>query len=112
MAIYNATKQTVIARSCKVAATFWRRLKGLLGTRELPADEAILIMPCSSVHTFGMNYPIDVIFVSKNNQVLKTVNTMKPGRIKACSGSSYVVEVPAGTVIRTCTGTGDILEYR
>lgn len=112
MALINVSPNAMLAETTSVASTFWRRLKGLLGTRELPAGEALLIVPCNSVHTFGMKYPIDVIFVGKDNRVLKTVGAMQPGKIAACFGASYVVELPAGTLDRTGTCIGDILEYR
>lgn len=111
MALINVSPNATLAETTRIAATFWRRLKGLLGTRELPAGEALLIAPCNSVHTFGMKYPIDVIFVSKDNRVLKTVGAMQPGKIAACYRSSYVVELPAGTLDRTGTVVGDVLKY-
>lgn len=112
MAIVNTARNIILAETIQIAANFWRRLKGLLGTRELPEGEALMIMPCNSVHTFGMKYPIDVIFIGKDNRVLKTVSTMKPGRVSAAVSASYVVELPAGTLDRTGTCAGDTLEYR
>lgn len=111
MALINVSPNTTLAETTLVASTFWRRLKGLLGTHELPAGAALMIVPCNSVHTFGMKYPIDVIFVGKDNRVLKTVGAMQPGKVAACYRSSYVVELPAGTLDKTGTGAGDILKY-
>ena len=112
MALINSRTGVALAANCIVAADFWRRLKGLLGTKELPEGQALIIMPCNSVHTFGMNYPIDVVFLDGKNRVLKTVSTLRPGKMSACSGSSYVVELPSGTLERTGTRIDDILEYR
>lgn len=112
MAIRNTRQNIIIAERTQIAATFWRRLKGLLGTRVLPDGEALIITPCSSVHTFGMKYAIDVVFAGKDGCILKTVHMMEPGRMAACAGSSYVVELPAGTLDRTGTHKGDIIEFR
>lgn len=112
MVIKNISQNMTIAERARIAANFWRRLKGLLGTRELPEGEALVIKPCNSVHTFGMQYPIDVVFVGGDGCILKTVIAMKPTKIAACLSSSYVVELPAGTLDKTRTCVGDIIEYR
>ena len=112
MIIMNTTRNITLAQQAKLADTFWLRLRGLLGTDCLPDGNALIIKPCSSVHTFGMKYPIDVIFAGKDNRILKTVDAMRPGGISACSGSSYVVELPAGSLAATRTSCGDIIEYR
>ena len=46
-----------------VARSFLQRARGLLGRAPLAADEALLIRPCSSIHTFGMRFAIDVVFI-------------------------------------------------
>jgi uncharacterized membrane protein (UPF0127 family) len=111
MIITNFSRNVVLAASTCIAATFWRRLRGLLGTRQFPEGQALVLKPCGSVHTFGMRYPIDVLFVSKEDRVLKTVDTMAPGRTAFCFGSSYVVELPAGTLAKTGTAAGDIVIF-
>ena len=70
----------------------WERLRGLLGT---DADaEPVALVGCSSVHTFGMRYPLDVAFVSREGVVLKTKRVW-PGHVVRCPHGSYVVERPA-----------------
>jgi len=109
MQIINLTRDNkVLADKTAVARSFFRRLKGLLGAGQLPQGSALIIRPCSSVHTFGMQYPIDVVFVNDQNIVVKTVEALFPGRI-AWSTGSYAVELPAGTVQRTGTLAGDRL---
>lgn len=109
MEIVNLTKDKHLARDARLADSFFLRLKGLLGTDYLLAGEGLVIRPCSSIHTFGMSYPIDVIFVDADNQVLKTVSCMGPWQMAACGGSRFVVELPAGMLVRTGTETGDQL---
>lgn len=71
---------------------FRERLKGLLGTKV--GAQPVVIMNCSSIHTFGMRYPLDVAFVSREGVVLKTKRVW-PGHVVCCPHGSYVVERPA-----------------
>jgi len=98
-----------VADHVRRADTFWQRLKGLLGTRVLPIGHGLIIKPCSSVHTFGMNYPIDVLFVDNNHCIIKIVDNMLPSKMSMASGSKYVVELPAGTAHKAACYVGDIL---
>ncbi len=55
----------------RIATRFTARARGLLGGPPLELDEALLIAPCSSIHTFGMRYPIDVVFLDRNARVVR-----------------------------------------
>lgn len=112
MCIKNKTKGTIVADHVRLADTFWRRLKGLLGSRLLPIGHGLIINPCSSVHTFGMSFPIDVLFVDNSHCIIKIVNNMLPSRMSMISGSQYVIELPAGTARREACTVGDILELQ
>jgi uncharacterized membrane protein (UPF0127 family) len=105
--IVNLTKATYIAVNVRVANKFFSRLKGLLGTAGLAAGSALVITPCSSVHTFGMGYPIDALFIGAGNKVLRVVSELKPGRMACCSGSLCIIELPAGTAEASRTIAGD-----
>jgi len=107
--IINVSKNATLARSARAADNFFARLRGLLGTDSLPAGTGLVIEPCNSVHTFGMNYPIDVVFADGQNRVLKAVTGLRPRRAAVCRASRYAVELPAGTVARTGTAAGDYL---
>jgi uncharacterized membrane protein (UPF0127 family) len=109
MIIGNKTKDSVLASRARLADNFFTRLRGLLGTKGLESGEGLVIRPCSSVHTFFMGYAIDVVFVGADHRVLKTVPDLVPGRLAACLGSRYVIELPAGTLAATATEAGDWL---
>ncbi|MBP1763373.1 MAG: hypothetical protein H6Q65_431 [Firmicutes bacterium] len=109
MELWNVTQQTQLASRLRIAVTFLQRLKGLLGTKFLPEGEALLIRPCSSVHTLGMNYAIDVLFMTADDRVLKIAASMPPGRAAVAWGSSYVLELPPGIAAKTGTVVGDQL---
>jgi hypothetical protein len=100
----------VVLASLEIPATRRDRARGLIGRDDF--DEAMLIRPCRSVHTFGMRFPIDVAFVD-DDLVIRRVVTMKPNRVSRPSLRGHAaVEVPAGTFGHWGLGPGDQLEVR
>lgn len=93
-----------------MARSFWARLKGLLLTEALHGGQGLLIKPCNSIHTIGMSYSIDILFVNSQDRVIKVAANIKPYRAVACKHSAYVIEFPAGTLARTGTQIGDKVE--
>jgi len=88
-----------IAGEVHIANTFAKRLKGLLFKKELNEDRGLLIRPCSQVHTIGMKFNIDVVFLSNSGEVIHTEIDMEPGnispRIKLCN---QILELKGGTI--------------
>lgn len=100
----------IIVQELWLAATFWRRLKGLLGTKELLPGQGLLLRPCNSVHTIGMAYALDVVFLSQNFQVLRVVENLRPRRF-ACHFAAYqVLELPSGTIASCGIAPGQAFE--
>jgi uncharacterized membrane protein (UPF0127 family) len=79
------------------ARGFRARLLGLAWLREPPAGYALLIPRCSSVHTFGMRFRLDVAFVGADGAVLRVDRDVQPRRVLRCPGARGVVEARAGT---------------
>ena len=105
----NTTRQAPLASDVSVAATHWSRLIGLLAT---PAadfeDRGLWIKPCHGVHTLGMRYPIDVIYLDENLRVIHLERLLRPWRLGAIRRrATTVLELPAGTIDRTLTEIGD-----
>ena len=109
--ISNLTRQAVIASSVEVADHGARRRKGLLGRDHLPAGEGLWILPCEAVHTFGMQFPIDLIYLDRNNRVRKTRSGVPPFRFSGCLSAHSVIELASGTISETQTKPGDRLEF-
>jgi uncharacterized protein len=110
MRIHNATRNTSIATACAEARSFLSRLRGLMGHPGLAPGEGLLIDPCSSVHSFFMRFPIDVIFVDRSNTVVGLTPDMAPNRPYAgARRAKYVIELPAGTIAASGTQIGDVL---
>lgn len=94
----------------KVADTFLTRLRGLLGSPEPKEGEGLLIVPCNSIHMFGMKYPLDVLFLSKENEVVAILENIQPWRASRVYGKAQkVLEVRAGTAKRLGLEVGDRL---
>ena len=112
MQVQNITKNTLLSESCEVAETFFRRLKGLLGSPPLSDGEGLLLVNEKSIHTFFMTFPIDVIYINEQKKVIRTENNMLPNRIgKHLSESRYILEVPVGTIEKSQTSINDQLSF-
>jgi uncharacterized protein len=108
--IINKHKHETIATVIFLADNPFKRMKGLLGRRSLKDSEAMVIKPCNAIHTFFMRFPIDVLFVNKDNRVVKIIANLPPFRLSPiCFTGQFVVELPAGTIQNTHTTLGDQL---
>ena len=112
MKIINETRGTTLAERAEVAKTFWSKFRGLMGRSCLPAGEALVFNRNSSVHTFWMRFPIDVIFTDRQDVVVGLREAMPPGRPYAGARGAYrTVELPAGVIAQTGTERGDQLRF-
>jgi len=84
----------------KIADTFVARGLGLLVGAPLGASEGLLIAPCSSIHTIGMRYPIDVVFLDAQARVLRVCPEVRAGRMRFAFGARGVLELRAGIAAR------------
>jgi uncharacterized membrane protein (UPF0127 family) len=80
----------------RIAGGFLQRARGLLLRPPLGFDEALLLPGCASVHTFGMRYAIDVVFLDPLGRVLRVARALRPWRIASQSGAAAVLELKAG----------------
>ena len=104
----NDDRGTELAGRVEKARTFWTRLKGLRGRQELPDGEALWIVPSRGVHTRGMSFAIDVVFLDGAMRVVAVEEEMAPGRIAPMRWRARtVLELPAGTIKKTGTRVGD-----
>ncbi len=110
--IVNQTRNRVLAERAELARSFWARGRGLMGRTSLPESYALIIYPELSIHTFFMRIPIDVLFVDRDNRVVKLREAMPPSRPFAGVApwhGRYVIEMPAGVIQATGTAVGDQL---
>jgi len=109
----NQTRQTVVATQLALADTHWTRLRGLLGLR--PDDFrngcGLWIVPCHGIHTLGMSFPIDVIYLDHTLKVIDIQQNVRPWRFAPIRRhASSVLELPCQTVVQTKTNIGDTIE--
>ena len=91
----------VVATAIEPAFDSATRRRGLLGRTEFAEGSALIIAPCSAIHTFSMRMAIDVVFASRSGRVLKTYSTLGAWRAAFAFGAFAAIELPAGTVERT-----------
>ncbi len=104
----NGDRGTELAIRVRKADTFWKRLKGLQGKSSLPSGEGLWIIPCRGVHTHGMTFSIDVVFLDGEMKVVGLEENLRPGRFAPVRWRARtVLELPAGTLRRTRTQVGD-----
>jgi uncharacterized protein len=108
--VHNQTRNTVLADRALIADTSKARKTGLLKHDRLESGEGLWITPCEGVHTVGMKFSIDVLFLNKKRKVVKIRAAMPRWRLAACLRAHSVLELPSGTAAATKTTPGDQLE--
>lgn len=109
--ILNVTRQTELASNAEVADHGAARNKGLLGRTSLAPGSGLWIVPCESVHTFFMKFPIDLVYIDRNKKVKKVRSNVGPWRLSACLSAHSIIELPAGVIQSTKTAPGDQLQF-
>ena len=109
-ALHNTSNARAVAGTLELAVTRATRRRGLLGRDGLAPGHALLIAPCSSIHTWFMRFPIDVIFIRRDGLVLKTRAAIPAWRLAFGWGAHAVVELPAGAIAASGVTHGDRLE--
>jgi uncharacterized membrane protein (UPF0127 family) len=109
--ISNLTRGTVLAEQVEVADRGAKRRKGLLGRDGLEPGEGLWIVPCESVHTFGMRFAIDLVYVDRKLRVRKVRSGVPPWRMSACFSAHSVIELASGAALAAKTQVGDQLQF-
>lgn len=108
---YNLTRDRILVAKGWVATSFLARLRGLIGHDPLAAGEGLLIKPCQGIHTFGLGFPIDALYVDSSCMVLRAAMDLRPNLVgPIVMGAGVVIELPAGTIVATGTRVGDRLD--
>lgn len=110
---FNRTRQAYLATDLALADTYWTRLRGLLGVQ---ADDfrngfGLWIVPCHGVHTLGMRFPIDVLYLNRAMQVIHIQPGLQPWRFAPVRRqAASVLELPTQVAAETGTSIGDTIE--
>jgi uncharacterized protein len=106
------TRATTVATRIIIADTSFTRLIGLLGKRRLDPGCGLLIRPSCGIHTFGMLFPIDVVALNKDLQVLMLWHRLAPFRMTSIYlKANSMLELPAGQIRNCEIDVGDQLAF-
>ena len=112
MIVRNLTRGRIIGDAVRVAERFFPRMRGLLRTDGLAEGEGLWIHPCSSIHSFGMRFEFDAVFLGPGGKVVGRYERFRRNRISRVFWNARgVLELPAGTIERTGTEVGDEVQF-
>ena len=94
-----------------VANSFFDRFKGLLMHSSLPEGTGLVLEKCNSIHTIGMKFPIDVVFLDAGKKVLSVKSNMKSWKMAYCPGATRVIECNAGVASDKGIVKGEVLSW-
>ena len=108
--VYNQTRECFLSLSVTPADTTFSRLRGLIGRLKLKVDEGLWIVPSCGVHTVGVLFPLDLIYLNDNHQVIHLIEHFPRFRIAPLrTQASSVLELPTHTIYSSQTQPGDQL---
>lgn len=111
MRVVNYKNDEVLVKNLRIANTFFKRLKGLMGEKSFSEGEGLLIIPCNFIHTFFMRFPIGAVFLDKKDYVIKAME-IKPFRISPVVYKAIkVLELPGGVIRKGSVKEGDRLIF-
>jgi uncharacterized protein len=110
---FNRTRLSYLATELEVADTHWTRFRGLMARESdtFQHGRGLWIVPCHGVHTMAMRFPIDVLYLDKENVVVHLEQSLAPWRLAPVRRKAKsVLELPTATVTTTRTEVGDKVE--
>ncbi|HLZ43615.1 MAG TPA: DUF192 domain-containing protein [Candidatus Sulfotelmatobacter sp.] len=110
---FNRTRQSYLATALALADTHWTRLRGLLGVNsdDFRNGTGLWIVPCHGVHTLGMGFPIDVVYLDREMTVVHIQRDLPPWRLAPVRRqATSVLELPSHVTTATGTAIGDTIE--
>ncbi len=111
-ALYDGTGNYCHIPLVFLASRWWERAVGLLGLPRLRRAEGLLITSCRAIHTLGMRYPIDVVFMDVGGLVVKVVHGLPAFRFRAAWSARSTLELGAGEAARLGLAVGQRLLWK
>ncbi len=104
------SESEILFANIELANTIWTRFKGLQLRHTLGCDEGLLLVPCSSIHMFFMRFPIDAVYLDRNNCVLAIQEGLKPWTVAPLVKHAHkVLELAAGRAGEAGVRVGETL---
>lgn len=112
MKIQISYGEKILSKDILIAETLVDRLIGLMFREKIVGAEGLLLNPCRSIHTFFMRYDLDIVFLSRDNKIIKIIRNLKPWRMTwIYFRANKTLELPAGKLPSELK-EGDILEVK
>ena len=108
--ILNKTKGNTVSGQAKIADSFLKRLIGLTFRKDMAEDEALIFYQASSIHTFFMRFPIDLVFLNKEKRIIRIVEAIRPWKAVFCSGAYLTLELPPNKAKKVNLELDDVLD--
>lgn len=106
----NQRRGRVLGSRIALADGWWLRARGLLGRGGLAGGEGMLLRPCRAVHTIGMAFPLDIVFLDRAGNAVALYSRLAPNRRTGWHRAAVeALELPAGTLDATGTAPGDLI---
>jgi uncharacterized protein len=112
---FNRTRHAYLATRLAIAGTHWSRFRGLMCAEaaSFKSGDGLWIVPCRGVHTFAMNFPIDVVYLDGNKVVVHLEEDLRPWRLARIKlRATSVIELPGRTLKQSGTAVGDEIEIQ
>jgi uncharacterized protein len=108
--VYNQTRECFLCLGVTPADTTFSRLKGLIGRLKLRLDEGMWVVPSRGIHTLGVLFPLDLIYLDDNYRVIHVIEYFPRFRIAPLRAqAASVLELPTHTIYSSQTQPGDQL---
>jgi len=109
----NVSRDTLLGDAIREANTFLSRIRGLLRSERLAPGEGMWICPCNSIHSFGMRFEFDALFLDSGKKVVGLYRRFRRNRVsRVFLAARGVLELPEGTIEMTRTEVGDEIEFQ
>lgn len=110
LCVYNQDRECFLSLGVMAADTMLSRLRGLIGRYRLGPDEGVWVIPSQGVHTFGVLFPLDLIYLDEDRRVIHTVEHFPSFKISPLRvGAASVLQLPTHTIYSSQTQVGDRL---
>jgi uncharacterized protein len=108
--VYNQTRECFLSLEVTAADTIFSRLRGLIGRLKLRSDEGIWVVPSRGIHTLGLLFPLDLIYLDEHYRVIHLVEYFPSFRIAPLkTQAESVLELATHTIYSSQTQPGDQL---
>ena len=108
----NLGSKKVKNLTVQMADNYFTRLRGLIGKKNMDDTGGLLLKKCYAIHTIGMRYALDLVFMDKTGKVLKCAEGVKPFRTASARGAYYTLELNKGVIQKQGIKVNDRFELQ